>query len=255
MIGLNLLVVGGLSALGTVLRSTETLTITVPAAAPSTSTAAAPTAAPAAPAAEGWLRGPRLRTGRFGACVIVVHRQQRQSESGSERKEEQRDCCHHYSGDACESSRPTSYGSTGICGVGDVLVAGGYNFSKGKLSSVELLDQHAPPPSANGGRVIGSSSSSSRSGNGSFLEVTALSVARSPWSHGSEGVEGEANPFGAAAAVATTVVASTDGNSNGGGKATCVAQPPLVFGLALASVAGREGTAATTPFKSPQSLK
>jgi hypothetical protein len=69
-------------------------------------------------------------------------------------------------------------------------------------------------------------------------------------------VEGEANPFGAAAAaVATTVVASTDGNSNGGGKATCVAQPPLVFGLALASVAGREGTAATTPFKSPQSLK
>ena len=124
-------------------------------------------------------------------------------------------------------------------GVMDVLVAGGYSLSSGKLSSVELLDEYAPPPATHEHeqRQRGAiSSNGSKSGDsGAFLQLAQLSVARSPWSHCSEGVEGGSNP----------IVEASGG----------AAGSAVVFGMTLASAAGREGTVETTPFKSPQRLK
>ena len=210
-------VVGGLSALGSVLRSTETLSFSL--------------STGALVGSLSWARGPPLRTGRFGACVVLVQRCRGEGAYFPHCRQQQ---------DGRNADHRVPRTDSGMSdGVMDVLVAGGYSLSSGKLSSVELLDEYAPPPATHeyGQRQRGAiSSHGSKSGDsGAFLQLAQLSVARSPWSHCSEGVEGGSNP----------IVEASGG----------AAGSAVVFGMTLASAAGREGTVETTPFKSPQRLK
>ncbi len=246
-------VVGGLSTLGSVLRSTETLSVCLATtatyidneagrvASPCAGTTLEDRTLPAVPKAShrcldsSWVRGPALTTGRFGACVVLVQRRRGECAYGLTRKGRQHQHERH-------DDRTDAATDSGVSeGVMDVLVAGGYSLSSGKLSSVELLDDQAPSPAASKCRLerrgLSGTHGSGNGGGGAFLQLAQLSVARSPWSHSSEGVEGASNP----------IAEASSGGASGGSA--------LVFGITLAGVAGRQGNVKTTPFKSPAQLK
>ena len=210
-------VVGGLSALGSVLRSTETLSFSLSTTATRVRSLS-------------WARGPPLRIGRFGACVVLVQRRSEEDAYLGHCRQQQ----NKRSADHCVDAGTDSGMSECVM---DVLVAGGYSLSSGKLSSVELLDEYAQAAHDHGQRLRGAVSThgSKNGGSGAFLQLAQLSVARSPWSHCSEGVESGSYP-----------IAEATGGAAGSA---------VVFGMTLASVAGREGNVETTPFKSPQRLK
>ncbi len=244
-------IIGGLSGLGGVLRSTESLSLSLATTATHVVNEADHTASACAGtvcekggtllavpkiAHSSWVRGPALTTGRFGACVVLVQRRRGEGAFGLERKDYQQQNDRH--DDHIDAGTDSGVSD----GVMDVLVVGGYSLSSGKLSSVELLDEQAPSPTTSKCRLgqhgPSGTHGSGNGGRGTFLQLAQLSVARSPWSHSSEGVEGASNP----------IVEASGGDGGSGGSA-------VVFGITLASVAGREGSVKTTPFKSPVRLK
>jgi hypothetical protein len=105
----------------------------------------------------------------------------------------------------------------------DIILAGGYNLARGKLCTAELLDPHAKTLP----HTVGSKPP--RRG-GAFLRLPSLAVGRSPWSHCSEGVGGDAESLPVGGSAGTS----------------------LVSGVALAGAAGTEGDLSATPFKSPR---
>ena len=151
----TVLVLGGLSVFGAVLRSTEAVSLS---AAAEHGPSADECAQMSLTAGE-WAHGPRLNTGRFGAVCTVLWRK----------------------GDEGRAV--------------DVTLAGGYNLSRGKLSSAELLDPHAKT----GSHTARSQPPKGLGLEGSFLKLPSLAVGRSPWSHVdhcSEGVGGVSKNHG-----------------------------------------------------------